>query len=116
MKVSWELHPDLAGVVHVHPVGRIDSLGAGPFFESVAALLTDEHPHLLIDLGRVEVLSSDGVGVLVRLLSRVREREASLAVYGASPRVGSVIRVVDLDAVFNLCEGEGEARTYFPSM
>jgi anti-anti-sigma factor len=109
MKVSWELHPDVPGVVHVHPVGRLDALGATPFFEAVAPHLTPEHPHLLVDLGRVEQVSSDGVGVLVRLLSRVRERGAVLAMHSAAPRVRSVVRVVDLDAVLNLCEEEPEA-------
>lgn len=109
MKVTWELHPDLDGVVHVHPVGRLDAYGSGPFFDAVAPLLTREHPHLLVDLGRVEHMSSDGVGVMVRLLSRVRGQGAMMASYGADHRVRSVIRVVDLERAFLLRDDARDA-------
>jgi anti-anti-sigma factor len=109
MKVSREPHPDLPSVMHVHPVGRIDAYGADPFFEATAPLITDEHPSLLIDLAGVDHLSSAGVAVVVRLLSRTRQKNGRIAMYGASTRVATVIRIIFMESALNLCDGEEEA-------
>jgi len=109
MKVSREPHPDLPSVVHVHPAGRIDAYGADPFFEAIAPLITDEHPSLLIDLAGVDHLSSAGVAVVVRLLSRARQKNGRIAMYGASTRVETVVRIIYMESALNLCESEEEA-------
>ena len=82
----------------------------------VAEVLTPERPNLLLDMGNVEHVSSAGVGVMIRLLTRVKQAGGTLAVYGCSPRVESVFKVVYVDAVINLCPSEGEARVWLRDM
>jgi anti-anti-sigma factor len=116
MTITWEKDPELGDVVHVHPDGRMDAHGADPFFDEVGALCVPEHPSMLLDMRKVEHVSSAGVGVMIRLLSRVRQAGGSLAVYGCTPRVESVFRVVYVDAVINLCKTEEEARVWLRDM
>jgi len=90
----------------------MDAHGADPFFDQVSALVTPEHPSLMLDMRKVEHVSSAGVGVLIRLLSRVRQAGGNLAVYACTRRVETVFRVIYVDAVINLCEAEEEAAVW----
>ena len=60
----------------------------------------DGRTDLVIDLGNVEFIDSAGLGVLVGIYKRVKQRGQRVAVARAQPYVARVMRIIKLDRVF----------------
>jgi anti-anti-sigma factor len=77
--------------------GRFDA-GSG---DAVAGQLQELVPGaggtLAIDLSRVELLDSSGLGLLVDLTARARMREARVVLVAPSPFIQGVLKVTKLD-------------------
>jgi anti-sigma B factor antagonist len=90
--------------------GLFDEAGAATLWETVTPHVDAATSSLLIDLSGVRLITSAGVGVLVRLLHRVQSLGGGMVVFGAGSRVRDVIGVVRLEEVLNLSASIGEAR------
>ncbi len=60
----------------------------------------DGRTDLVIDLGNLEFVDSAGLGVLVGIYKRVKQRGRRVAVAGAQPYVSRVMKIIKLDQVF----------------
>ncbi len=110
MRIVCEQDESLEKAVLARPSGRLDAYGATLFWDAVGNRLTAQTPYLLLDLSEVELLTSAGVGILIRLVTRAQQNGGSLAVFGASARVRTVLEVVNLTTIVNLEEDEDTAR------
>ena len=90
--------------------GFFDQDGATLLWETVTPRLGGELPSLLVDLSGVNLMTSAGVGVLVRLLHRVESLGGRVALFGAGPRVRQVLEVVRLHEILNLSDTVDGAR------
>jgi anti-sigma B factor antagonist len=68
---------------------------------------------ILMDLGGVEFIDSSGLGLLVRLLIRIRAASGSLQLCAPTPRIREVLRVTKLSSIFESHETEAEAIAAF---
>jgi anti-anti-sigma factor len=90
--------------VHVLSITRASLLDedATQLRRDAAAVLPPGAPsRVVLDLARVDAMSSAGVGALVGLLKRIREQGGQLVLCGLSPRVAYVLkmcRLIDEDA------------------
>src|SRR6187431_2898305 len=75
------------GIAIVTPTGRLDSLAAPKLQSALAALETAGERRLVIDLGRVDYISSAGLSVLFTLAKRLRENGGALALCGLGDHV-----------------------------
>ena len=91
--------------------GPLDEKGAVKVWDALAEELTGEHPSLMIDLSEVDLITSAGIGTLVRIHHRVHKLGGTLALYGANTRAREVIEAVMLADILNLCESIEDART-----
>jgi len=91
------------GALVANVFGPLDEPGALKIWAAVVAELSDGHGSLLIDLSEVDLITSAGVGALVRLFHRIQGLGGALALYGANPRVAQVIESVMLAQILNLC-------------
>ncbi len=110
MKVEIGPDPELETALLCRPTGRLEASEVGAFWEAVTAQLAPGRPSVLLDMGGVQSVSSSGLGVIVRLLGRVRELNGSLAIFGCAPRVCAILHVVRLGPVLNLSQTPAEAR------
>ncbi len=110
MRITCETDKDLSTVLHCHPVGRLDALGATQFWDFISERLGEKATSMLLDMSKVEFLSSAGVGILIRLLTRVQQEKGGLAIYGCSQRVCAVLQVVNVEAILNQRPDEASAR------
>jgi anti-anti-sigma factor len=110
MRVVCESDEQLEGTLHVRAEGRLDALGSGQFLESISDRIDASCPAVLIDMCKVDYMSSAGLGILVQLLSRARRVGGSLCLYGCSSRVRAILKVVNLEPVLNVRETVQEAR------
>ena len=68
---------------------------------------------ILMNLGGVEFIDSSGLGLLVRLLTRIRAAAGNLQLCALTPRTREVLRVTRLSGVFESHETEAEAIAAF---
>jgi anti-sigma B factor antagonist len=71
------------------------------------------HPLVLLDLGGVEFIDSSGLGLLVRLLMRLRNAGGDLKVCGLSPAVDTALKTTRLDKELESHPSEAEAIAAF---
>lgn len=72
---------------------------AGLLFNEIEPML-DGVESLIVDLGHVGVLTSDGIGMLVRLHKRVGERGGRLAVCALNDELAELFKITRMDRLF----------------
>jgi anti-anti-sigma factor len=94
--------------VLVLDLGRAARAAAGaqrPYGEVVRAALKSRprpRPGVAVDLGRVDVLSSTGVGVLVRLRKELEAEGRGLVLFGVQPDVRRQLEWSTLGSLFTI--------------
>ena len=111
MNVDCRLDEDGGPIVVASLVGLLDADATESVWEAISALLDGQHPSLLVDVGAVELITSAGLGTLVRLHHRVQKLGGRISIFGANRRVRGVIEIVMLTEILNLCETVDEARS-----
>jgi anti-sigma B factor antagonist len=66
-------------------------------------------PLIAVDLGRVDVLSSTGVGLLIALRRRVTDAGGRLVLFDVRPEVRSILQTTALDRLFLIAEDRASA-------
>jgi anti-anti-sigma factor len=79
------------------------------FERGLDALLEQERPRVVIDLRRVEALSSRVLGVLVRVRKQIMQAEGRLALFGINPTVRKVLQITKLIQMLEIRDSEDEA-------
>ncbi len=102
------------GVI-LRPTGEVD-MSTSPLLKKLATKIIDEGAtRLALDLSRVEFLDSTGLGALVVILKRVRDKGGNLCLFGASEQVQGLLSMTGLDTVFHLEIAEASAFEYLTS-
>ncbi|MEU0597486.1 STAS domain-containing protein [Streptomyces sp. NPDC006393] len=83
---------EVGGEVDVHTAPRIG--------EAVSMLLRTGHRHFVLDLCPVPILDSQGLGMLIAITKRIRDREGSLCLTCADERILKVFRATELRRVY----------------
>ncbi len=74
-----------------------------------SSLLNDGYRRLIIDLSKVEVIDSSGLGVLIELLKKIRVGEGELRVAGIPTHLETVFELTHLDQVFSIYSNADDA-------
>lgn len=101
---AWPIEPDVLCA----------SLPAEPRVQPELALLRKhlserEPSHLIVDLSRVEIISSPGIGALLLLRQMQAERGSRLLLCNVALATKCILRVVGLESVFDYAEDKMEA-------
>jgi len=91
-------------VAVVQPSGRVDSNTSQEFEAALRRLTEGGRNALVLDLSRVEFLSSAGLRVMVTTMKTVRKSAGSICVAAPTQRVAEVLRLAGLDSVFEIFE------------
>ena len=89
--------------------GRIDAASAPILEEKLKVLAEEKEWHLLLDLNRVDYLSSAGMRVLLSCLKKLNSNKGSLGLFGLSEEVADVIKMAGFDRIFRIYSSEKEA-------
>jgi anti-sigma B factor antagonist len=82
--------------------GRVDSTNANQLGVSLNAQIEAGRHHLVVDLSRVDYISSAGLRELVSALKRVKHLSGDLRLATPSDRVREVLVLAGLDAIFQI--------------
>lgn len=109
--------------VHEHLVGSVAVLTvygdilldvSGPSLaDAVRRLLDREHRQILLDIGHVRYVDSDGLGELVRCHSAAMHRGGVLRLCGVTARLRAMLAVTRLLPVFDCAESTSEGLASF---
>jgi anti-sigma B factor antagonist/stage II sporulation protein AA (anti-sigma F factor antagonist) len=110
MQIDCRVDPVDSRIVVASLFGHLNEDGTERVWQATSSLLDEGHPSLVVDLGQVDLLTSAGLGTLVRLHHRVHKLGGRIALFGASSRVRDVIDIVMLTDILNLCATMDEAR------
>lgn len=64
---------------------------------------------VLINLEQLRYMNSSGLGVLITLLTKVKNKGGELALFGVSEQIQKLLRITKLDTVFSIFENKEEA-------
>jgi anti-sigma B factor antagonist/stage II sporulation protein AA (anti-sigma F factor antagonist) len=112
-----DLHPKMsAGVKVVAPAGRIDHASADEFqtaLEPHLAECRESEPALVVDMSKVEYISSVGLRVLMVAAKQVKSQNGCIVVAGLTPLVKEVFEISRFNLVFDVFDSvEAAARTH----
>ena len=109
MQVNYERPPGHPGALIARLSGAVNALEANQLWESVSQQLDDETRFVIFDFTKVTMLTSAGIGILVRLYTRLKDREGSLAIFGCSSKIREIFTIVMLDEVLKVSDSEDQA-------
>jgi len=110
MQLAYEADSEIEGALVVRLGGALEVNGAARLWESASVQAGDDVRFFLFDMSDVHIVTSAGIGVLVRLLVRLRALGGAIAIFGCSEKVCEVFTIVQLDGILQVCETEEEAR------
>ncbi|HXI55705.1 MAG TPA: STAS domain-containing protein [Polyangia bacterium] len=81
--------------------GVLDAVTVTEVRASLEAVVTDQ-TRIVVDLSRLRLIDSCGVGVLVALYKRARANNCSFLVTGATQQPLAILKLLNLDRVFTI--------------
>jgi anti-sigma B factor antagonist len=103
--MDFAISHHLVGEIAVVQVSGWIEVGSAPRLRDTLISVIDEgHVNLVIDLSQVAFLDSTGLGVLIGLLHRLRSRDGSLVLAGASDRVYKVFHTTQLTKILTITD------------
>lgn len=91
-------------VLWISGVDRLTSDNEKWFRELALTTLKPEHTTVSVDLSRTISLDSEGLGALISIYKRVRERNGTLRLVHPQPFVREMIQLLHLERLFELTE------------
>ena len=83
------------------------------FKRAVTRLIDDGHVDLLLDLGKVGMVDSTGLGALVRTLTTAQKEGGQAKLLSPPPNLKKLLEMTQLDSVFDIHQDLEEAVASF---
>jgi len=109
MRVTYENPPEVEGGLIVHLVGSLNVQSAAMLWETASQLVDATTRFVVIDFTRVTMLTSAGIGILVRIYTRLKGHGGGLAIFGCNAKIREIFAIVMLNDVLHVCGSETEA-------
>lgn len=110
MQVAFETDHEIDGGQVVRLQGPVDVVTADRLWEKISERVAQDVRFFLFDFSNVTIVTSAGIGMLVRLLIRLRGPGGTLAVFGCNEHICEVFDIVLLKDILHVCGSEDEAR------
>ena len=65
--------------------------------------------HAAIDLSNVRYMNSSGIGVLITLLTKFRNKSGEVVLINPSEQIKKLLIITKLNSIFNIVENESQA-------
>lgn len=100
---------EMRRVVLIEVVGRVDSTNASKLGDSFNEQIDAGRKMLVVDLSRVEYMSSAGLREMVAAAKKLRSDNGDLRLASPSPRVQEVLELAGLNMIFQVYPTQVEA-------
>ena len=97
--MTFTISTDDQGLTHVAIEGELDAVSVSDLRGDLEKLLARQPARVEVDLARLRMVDSSGVGALVSLYKRVRAQGGSVVVSGLRDQPLAIFRLLRLDRV-----------------
>ncbi|MBD0424575.1 STAS domain-containing protein [Streptomyces sp. TRM S81-3] len=116
------IQEDRLGLIHypangwtvVEVTGDVDAHTAPRIREAVIALLNEGHRHFVLDLCPAPFLDSMGLGMIVAITKRIRDREGSLRLTCVNDKILKIFGICDLRRIYAFHDSVDQATRRAP--
>lgn len=90
--------------------GRLDVYFAEEIEKEIIKLISDDiTSHLVINLQKVDYLTSSGIGMFVTIMNKLKQSGKKLAICEINGTVSKILEVVEMTEFFQIFKNENEA-------
>lgn len=103
-------HSVLEGNLHINIEGDLIGENKGiELVEVVNDAINNGILYVLVDIERVRYINSSGIGVLITILTKIRNKGGDLFLIKPSEHVRKLLIITKLQAIFNIVDSSSEA-------
>jgi anti-anti-sigma factor len=110
MQLTYEPIPDMPNGLTVRLSGNLEINGATQLWDDISSRADEDTRFFIFDFTDVPIVTSAGIGTLVRFLVRLRTFGGAVAICGCSDKICEVFKIVMLQDILQVCESEEDAR------
>lgn len=99
---SRVIRSDDGGQSRLQIEGALDALTVRDVRQTIDAVVADQPHRVTVDLDRVTMIDSTGVGAIVSLFKRITAQGGQVVVVSAHDQPLAVLKLLKLDVVFGL--------------
>jgi len=97
-------------ILHFQFEGDLIGENNGPELVEVASdMISNGVKHCSIDISKVRFINSSGIGVLITLLTKFRNKGGDLVLVNPSEQVNKLLIITKLNAIFSIAQNKIEA-------
>lgn len=105
-----EIVSDLKGEIYmIKVIGEVDASSSIHLDQSINDA-TKKSKKILVDLRKLEYISSAGLGVFMSYINDLKEKHIKMVLFGLSEKVRHVFQILGLDQLLNIVDSEEEAK------
>ena len=101
MEITQRVEGDVTVVV---PEGRIDTMAAEQLDETLQAVVAGGSHRVVVDMSKVEYISSAGLRSLAAVLVRCREEGGDMRLAALNERVTRVFKIIGFDLLMSVAD------------
>lgn len=79
--------------------------------EAAAQAIQDQVRHCIIEIGQLRYINSSGIGVLITILTKFRNKGGEVFLMNPSESVKKLLVITKLNAIFQTVQSEADALT-----
>lgn len=102
-------HDEYPDVLVIVTSGKMDMNAADFVLDCIHGYIDRGERNFVIDCEALQIMTSFGLGMLVRANSRLKENDGTIAIAAASGLVADTLRIVNFDRLFSLYPSVNEA-------
>lgn len=88
----------------ISPVGELDIYTSPNFKEILNDLIETKSADIIIDGEKLEYIDSTGLGVLISVLKKLKEKEYNITIINIKPNINKLFNITGLNKVFIIKE------------
>lgn len=108
-------HTDVDGVVKVVINGRLDAVSSVEADKEFNAIFEQGKDKILIDLSKLEYISSAGLRILLVVAKRIQQKGGKVALCSLAENVKEVFEISGFSSIFKIFKVAEEAMTFLKS-
>lgn len=102
-------HNEHSDVLVIEATGKMDATAADYTLDCIQGYIDRGDHKFVIDCENLQMMTSFGLGMLVRANSRLKEKNGLLAIANATGLVAETLRIVHFDRLFHMYPSIDEA-------
>lgn len=97
------------GIMELSISGRLDAVSAVEADKDFSSIIAEGHNNLLIDLNKLDYISSAGLRVLLVVAKRIQQNSGKVVLCALTTNVKEVFEISGFSSIFNIFATSSEA-------